>query len=148
MGFESVIGKILSTGFGDLIQKTVGSFKADPTKALELQADLTKLQLELQGKLVDQIGSQIEVNKAEAASTSTFVAGWRPWIGWVCGMAIAIQYLVGPLANWGMALAGKKVSFPSLDVGTLWPLITGMLGFGGFRTYEKVKGVPGASQLK
>lgn len=145
----SIVSDIVSSTFGDMFQKVVGSFKADPTKALELQAQLAQAEQALKAKLVDQISQQIAVDQAEAESKSTFVAGWRPFIGWVCGSAIAIEYIIGPLANWAFVLAGKKdLVFPSININALWPLITGMLGFGGFRTYEKVKAAPGTAGLK
>lgn len=150
MAFDpaSLISNIVSSTFGDMFQKIVGSFKADPTKALELQGQLAQAELEMKGKLIDQITQQIAVNQAEAESKNVFIAGWRPWIGWICGCALAIEYIVAPLANWGFVLAGHKdVSFPSINVNALWPLITGMLGFGGYRTYEKVKAAPGSSKL-
>lgn len=145
----SIISDIVSSTFGDMFQKVVGSFKADPTKALELQAQLAQAEQALKAKLVDQISQQIAVDQAEAESKSMFVAGWRPWIGWICGAALLIQYIVAPMANWAFVLAGKKdLQFPGVNINALWPLITGMLGFGGFRTYEKVKAAPGTSGLK
>jgi hypothetical protein len=70
-----------------------------------------------------------------------FVAGWRPFIGWVCGAGLATQFLVGPLFTWVAALLGKPVVFPVLDLSTLVTLLIGMLGLGGMRTLEKVNGV-------
>ena len=84
---------------------------------------------------------QNETNKAEAASSSMFVAGWRPFIGWVCGAALAFQYLARPLLT---AVAGvfhvPNFVLPGLD-DSLWQLMLGMLGMGGLRTFEKMNGV-------
>lgn len=90
---------------------------------------------------------QTDTNKAEAASSSMFVAGWRPGIGWVCALALFYQYLLRPLGTWaGFALGHPIPEPPALD-DSLWQLMFGMLGLGGLRTYEKLKGVataPGA----
>lgn len=86
------------------------------------------------------VQGQIETNKAEAANPSVFTSGWRPFVGWVCGAALAYQYLLRPLAAWGFAIGGHPLPvMPGLD-DTLWELLFGMLGLGGLRTFEKVKG--------
>ena len=91
--------------------------------------------------------AQTEVNKAEAASGSIFVAGWRPFIGWVCGAALAFQYLLRPLLTGGASLFHVQgFDLPGLDE-NLWQLMLGMLGMGGLRTFEKVRGVAAAGPL-
>lgn len=85
--------------------------------------------------------SQAAVNAVEAANPSIFVSGWRPFVGWVCGLGLASQFIVAPLATWGAALAGHAVAFPALDLGTLMTLLFGMLGLGAARTVEKINGV-------
>lgn len=88
------------------------------------------------------IQGQIDTNKAEAASPSVFTAGWRPFIGWVCGSALAYTYLVYPLLLWAGAAWFPNLSPPKLgNDGMLYELLLGMLGLGGLRTFEKVKGV-------
>ena len=84
------------------------------------------------------VQGQLDINKAEAANPSVFVSGWRPGIGWVCGAGFAVQFIIGPLAEWGAALAGHPVKFPQMDTGTMMPLLLGMLGLGGLRTAEKL----------
>lgn len=85
---------------------------------------------------------QVEVNKIEAASTSIFVAGWRPFIGWVCGVAIAYTYIVYPILLWVLALNGYEThNVPKLETDALYQLVLAMLGLGTMRTFEKVKGV-------
>jgi len=87
------------------------------------------------------IQGQIDVNKAEAANPSVFVAGWRPFVGWVCGAALAYQFVGKPLLSFGFAAYGHPLPpLPGID-DTLWQLLFGMLGLGGLRTVEKVKGV-------
>jgi hypothetical protein len=83
---------------------------------------------------------QIDTNKVEAASSSLFVAGWRPGAGWVCVAGLAYTFLGQPLLAWLSAVQGWPV--PPLIAGdTLMVLLTGMLGLGSFRSYEKAKGV-------
>ena len=81
------------------------------------------------------VQGQLDVNKAEAANSNWFVAGWRPYIGWICGTGLGYQFLVYPIL---VAFVPKVVQ---LDMGTLLTLLTGMLGIGGLRTFEKLNGV-------
>tara|TARA_X000001388_G_scaffold68884_1_gene56998 strand:+ start:744 stop:1139 length:396 start_codon:yes stop_codon:yes gene_type:complete len=86
--------------------------------------------------------SQIEVNKAEAASGSIFKGGWRPFIGWVCGLAFAYHFVLQPFLIFIFAYIGIETpDLPEFDMGTLLPVLGGMLGIGGLRTYEKQKGL-------
>ena len=88
------------------------------------------------------VQGQLQVNQAEAASPSVFVAGWRPAIGWVCGGALAYTYLLYPILMWAAAIWWPNLSPPKLgNDGMLYELLLGMLGLGGLRTFEKVKGV-------
>lgn len=88
------------------------------------------------------IQGQLSTNQAEAASASVFVAGWRPFIGWVCGSALAYTYIGYPFLLWAGALWFPEVKPPVLgNDGMLYELLLGMLGLGGLRTFEKVKGV-------
>jgi hypothetical protein len=108
-----------------------------PDPAQQAAAKLELLKLQQNGELA-QITGQMEINKVEAASSSLFVSGWRPSVGWVCSAGFAVQFIVGPLAEWGAALAGHPVKFPQMDTGTMMPLLLGMLGLGGLRTAEKL----------
>ena len=86
--------------------------------------------------------AQIEVNKAEAASGSIFKGGWRPFIGWVCGFAFAYHFILQPILLFGTALAGVHLpSLPEFDMSQMMPVLLGMLGLGGLRTFEKQKGI-------
>lgn len=149
MGFD--ITSLIGGNIGEAVAKVVGLFKVDPTIALQKQVELQEIQLQLQSKLQDQFNSQLQaqmdVNKQEAASSKMFVAGWRPFIGWVCGTGLLIQFMVNPIFTWIAALAKHPVVFPSLDLGTLITLLFGMLGLGAMRTYEKTLGAPGSTQL-
>jgi hypothetical protein len=108
-----------------------------PDPAQQAAAKLELMKLQQNGELA-QITGQMEINKVEAASSSIFVSGWRPSIGWICGAGFAVQFVIGPLAEWGAALAGHPVKFPQMDTGTMMPLLLGMLGLGGLRTAEKL----------
>ena len=108
-----------------------------PDPAQQAAAKLELMKLQQNGELT-QIAGQMEINKVEAASSSLFVSGWRPSVGWVCSAGFAVQFIIGPLAEWGAALAGHPVKFPQMDTGTMMPLLLGMLGLGGLRTAEKL----------
>lgn len=85
---------------------------------------------------------QIEVNKQEAASRNVFVAGWRPFVGWVCGVAMAWHFVGAPLVMFFAAWFGAEIpELPVFDMDSLMTVLLGMLGLGGLRTYEKSKGV-------
>lgn len=84
---------------------------------------------------------QLEINKAEVASPNPFALGWHPFIGWTFGAGFAVQLVVGPVGEWASALAGHRVKFPKMDLGTMMPLLFGMLGLGAYRTAEKIQGV-------
>ena len=106
-------------------------------KALELaqKGDLAALDAELRLAL-----GQLEVNKAEA-TTDMFRGGWRPAVGWVCVVGLAYQFVLQPVLPWLVALFGAQVPpLPAIDNETLMVLLTGMLGLGGLRTIERVKG--------
>lgn len=85
--------------------------------------------------------AQLEINKTEAAHRSTWVSGWRPFIGWSCGVALAWSYVVTPILHFGLAQAGLLVDLPAMDMSEMMPVLMGMLGLGGLRTFEKFKGV-------
>jgi len=107
-----------------------------PDKAAQDQAKAQLAQLALQGDLNETL-AQIQTNVTEASSKSTFVSGWRPFVGWVCGFGLAYAFVVQPLLNGITALFHHPLVFPSLDVGTLLTCLGGMLGLGGLRTAEK-----------
>ena len=122
----------------DVGSKVIDRVWPDPAQAASAKLELMKLQ---QSGELALIAGQMDINKVEAANPSVFVSGWRPGIGWVCGAGFAVQFVVGPLAEWGSALYGHPVKFPQMDTGTMMPLLLGMLGLGGMRTAEKIHGV-------
>ena len=84
---------------------------------------------------------QMDINKTEAAHKSLFVAGWRPFIGWTCGVAMLSNFLLIPIANFILDIAGSKNVVPLIELETMMPVLMGMLGLGAMRSYEKVKNV-------
>ena len=91
---------------------------------------------------VAMVQGQLDVNRVEAASSSVFTSGWRPAIGWVCGAALAYTYLGYPLLLWAASVLSPAMTPPQLgNDGMLYELLLGMLGLGGLRTFEKIKGV-------
>ena len=99
----------------------------------------------LERELVEAANSamlaQTEINAVEAQHKSIFVAGWRPFIGWVCGVGIAWSMVVQPVAQWAMIAWGDGTELPTIDTSYLMELVTAMLGMSGLRTFEKMKGV-------
>lgn len=86
--------------------------------------------------------AQIEVNKAEAASGSLFKGGWRPFIGWVCGVAFAYHFVFQPFLIFIVGVLGLTIpELPTFDMGSLMTVLGGLLGLGSLRTFEKFKGV-------
>ena len=117
----------------------------DPTAAAAAKLQLMQMaqtgelaQLDADLKLAQ---GQIAVNQVEAASPSVFVAGWRPFIGWVCGLAFAYKFVLAPMAAFALAACGHPVVLPVLDFSEMSTVLLGMLGIGGLRTIEKIKGV-------
>ena len=131
---------VLIPVIGSLLEKII----PDPKMAAE--AKLKAIELAQNGELAHLDADlklalgQIEVNKAEA-TTDKFRGGWRPFIGWVCGIGVAIQFIVSPLFTWFSMLIGVPIIFPVLDSSVLMTLLFGMLGLGTLRTTEKLKDI-------
>lgn len=83
--------------------------------------------------------SQLEVNKVEAAHRSIFVSGWRPFMGWVCGIAFCFHFIILPILLLVASINGTVIETPKFDMQTLSTVLFGMLGLGGLRTIEKLK---------
>ncbi len=89
---------------------------------------------------VQESADNREINKTEAQHSSIFVSGWRPFIGWICGLALAFQYLIRPFWIWAGSIWYPDSPIPPGLDEALWELMLGMLGIGGLRTIEKLKG--------
>ncbi len=84
--------------------------------------------------------SQLEINKAEAASGSLFKGGWRPAVGWICAIAFGYHFVLQPLLVFVLTASGVDLpDLPEFDMSTLLTVLGGMLGIGGLRSYEKTK---------
>lgn len=124
------VTKVVNTVVDRLVPDNAASQKMKDEIAKELALSSMKGEL-----------AQLDINKAEAGSGSIFVAGWRPFIGWVCGSALAYQFVVAPVGIWVAGIFGHVIPpAPALD-NMLWELMFGMLGMGTLRTLEKIKGV-------
>lgn len=110
-----------------------------PDKEAARQAEAEFLKLAMDGEL-KQVLAQLEINAREAAHPSVWVAGWRPYFGWVGGTAFAYVGILKPLLAWLAAIKGWPLP-PDIDTEFLWVVVSGLLGIGGLRTYEKQKGV-------
>lgn len=138
----SLVTSLLSGGLLGGISTLINTIRGkSPEDALKLAELAGKYQSDILAADVQAVQAQNDVNKIEAASSSVFVAGWRPFIGWVCGSAFAINFAIGPLASWASALFGHPVTFPVLNMTDMMPVLMGMLGLGGMRSWEKVNGV-------
>ena len=100
-----------------------------------------KLEHELKTELHRANMAQIEVNKEEAKHRTEFVAGWRPFTGWVCATALAYHFILEPVIVFLLALYDIQLTLPQFDMGSLLTVLMGMLGLGGLRTYEKKQGL-------
>lgn len=107
--------------------------KAVPDKGQAAKIKLQMLEMHQAGEL-----AQLEVNKVEAQHGSIFVAGWRPFVGWVCGAAFAYAFLFQPLFSAVLLLCHSDVVLPSVDLTVMMPVLLGMLGL---RTFEKHRGI-------
>lgn len=138
------------TGLGeafDFLSKAADKIWPDKTEAEKAKAAM--MQAQLQGQLQevqdmwDNAKQQAVVNAAEAANSNIFVAGWRPFVGWCCGGAFAYAFIVQPFLIFGCTVFHWPLDtkqLPVLDLTTMLPVLLGMLGLGGLRTAEKIKG--------
>lgn len=128
-----LIGPLLEVG------KTLLDRFGPEDKAERLKAEAEFVRMAAEGEL-KQVIAQLEINAKEAAHPSVFVAGWRPFFGWAGGAGFVYATIAQPLLAWGAAIHGWPAP-PSLNLDLLWVVITGMLGIGGLRTFEKSRGV-------
>lgn len=124
------------TAFLPLIDKIVARI---PDPAARERASLD-MQAELLKAAVAESQSQVEVNKVEAAHSNIFVAGWRPFIGWVGGVALAYKFIVHPFLSWFLELVGVTTPLPAPETEALMALVTAMLGVAAARSFDKWKG--------
>jgi len=101
----------------------------------------TKLNHELELELHRSNIAQLEINKVEAAHKSVFVSGWRPACAWMCTTALGYHFILQPIIVFLFALSGETIPLPEFDMNALLTILLGMLGLGGMRSFEKMKGV-------
>lgn len=141
------IGTAASTAAGGWLSPVLSIIdKIIPDPQAKAEAQLAVLQLNQAGQLQEEQNqllaskAQSDIDLAEAQSPQFFRSGWRPFVGWICGLGLGYQFLLRPLLGW-LSLIEHFPDPPSLDLGTLLTLLGGLLGFGGFRTYEKTQGI-------
>lgn len=120
--------------------------KLIPDPQAKAAAQLEWARLQQTGELA-QLEAWKAVNLAQIGNNNTeaqqgaFRGGWRPYIGWTCGMGLSYQFILRPLLPWCLKVAGIDAPpLPPLEMGELMSLVLGMLGLGGLRTYERVNG--------
>ena len=120
--------------FKDIREAVTGESIIDPHQQAELLYKLKVLENQ-------QLEAQTAINAVEAKSTSLFVSGARPFILWVCGVAVAYYFILAPLIMGILNTMEIKFFIPDIDIGVLFNLMLAMLGMSGMRTYEKIRGV-------
>ncbi len=123
---KTLFAKLLGLNSGG--QSSLGEFAKDMREAIkgkEIDPD----------KMMELVKVQSEINKMEAQHRSIFVAGWRPFIGWICGIALAYNFIIRDLIAW----VSPDVMPPAIQMDQLITILLGMLGLGGLRTFEKIK---------
>lgn len=127
----------MAFGFDDAIAaglKVLDKFIPDPAAKMQAEA-------ELRDALLGADAQQAQVNAAEASNPNVWVSGWRPAIGWSCATAFLFVYTIAPIVAWIASFFGKSIPMPQFDMSTLLSLTISLLGLGGLRTFEKIKGV-------
>lgn len=126
----------------DPVTEIIGKVVQDKDQAAKLAHEIATM---AEKQMHEQTMGQLEVNKSEAAHRSIFVAGWRPFIGWVCGVALAYHFIFAPMLAFILVafnVTGLHPSdLPRFDMDSLMTVLLGMLGLGGLRSFEKYKGL-------
>lgn len=139
MGLGGFFGKLVGSGVGTLakdVAEVVNTFVETDEEKKAAEILLMKVQQE-----PDKW--QAEINKIEAGHRTIFVAGWRPFIGWICGIGLGMHFVAFPLLEWSTDLFGTKIVAPVVEWQVLMTLVLSLLGLGATRTYEKAKGLTG-----
>jgi hypothetical protein len=130
-------------GMGGVIE-SIGKVADDLVTSDEERLKIALQEQVLTGELIK---GQLEVNKTEAQHQSIFVAGWRPFIGWVGAVALGYQFILYPMLTWLWTLFQAKGWVPLdlspppvLEADELWVILTGMLGIAGLRSFDKTRG--------
>lgn len=130
----ALIGKVIDRVIPDPVAAAEAKFKV---ATLAQNGELEQLHAETQLAV-----GQLEINKVEAASSSIFVAGWRPFIGWICGISLAYAGLIEPLSRFLAQVVFHYVgAFPIVDTTVTLQVLLGLLGLGVLRSVDKKNGV-------
>ena len=132
-----IIQGILGGGQGGAL-KTISKVIDDLHTSDEERLDKKILMQRIKQKLAEK---QINVNAKEAGHRSIFVSGWRPFIGWCGGFALAFEFILSPAIEWYSKFAGLNLTAPEIQTGPLLAIVTSMLGVAGLRSFEKSKGL-------
>ena len=125
------------TGSGGAL-KTISKVVDDLHTSEEEKLDKKILMQRIQQKLAEK---QLDVNAKEAGHRSIFVSGWRPFIGWCGGFALAFEFILSPGIEWYSKFSGLNLTAPEIQTGPLLAIVTSMLGVAGLRSFEKTKGL-------
>ena len=125
----SWLSRLLGSG-----TKGIGSLAKDIREAIKGKELDPNKKLEIAGKLAEV---QTKINEAEATHRTVFVAGWRPFIGWVCGLGLLYDVFIEPLLRFVFTVNGWEIEFPHIDTTITMQVLFGMLGLVGARSYEK-----------
>ena len=127
---------------GETVDKLFTSDEERLAAKIELQkAEMIFQTREMELRQQQNLG-QLDLNKVEAGNANVFVSGWRPFIGWVCGFALAYGFILEPVLRFlAKVMFGYEGEFPVIELAELNSILLGMLGLGSLRTFEKVKGV-------
>ena len=156
MGILDSVGSLLTNGISGAVGSLAKDIRTAITGKEAITADERKAildqvhEIERLSLQADQAiaAGQMEINKIEAAAASLFKSGWRPAVGWICAIGLFYQFIIRTILPWFIDVAAQALHatlavppLPALDMGTLMMLLSGILGLGGFRTFEKVKGI-------
>ena len=132
-----IIQGILGGGQGGAL-KTISKVIDDLHTSDEERLDKKILMQRIKQKLAEK---QLDVNAKEAGHRSIFVSGWRPFIGWCGGFALAFEFILSPGIEWYSKFAGLNLTAPEIQTGPLLAIVTSMLGVASLRSFEKAKGL-------
>ena len=129
----SFLGNLLGDSAGGLIDGVAGAID----RFVETDEEEKAANLLIEKMRQEPHKWQAEINKVEAGHRSMFVAGWRPFIGWVCGIGLGYAVFLEPLLRFTFIVKGWSVDFPEINTNVTMQVLLGMLGLAGARSYEK-----------
>ena len=128
-----IIDSVLSIG-STILDRVIPDVNAREKAKQELEKALSEQDFQL------ALG-QIQINQEEAKSENIFKSGWRPSIGWACSLTFILNFVLFPIVNYFLMMFGHAAILIPFDTNTLMTVLGGLLGIGGLRTIEKIKGV-------